>query len=485
MALPQWEDWFHQLLRTFRKIYLELPAEEKARITSRAAQGQPQTSPVFVSPSQLMAVWIRDEKLDKDLQVLFLTRFVDEPDGAVYLHGPFAPESFMQETLPILENERWSRAWRPGLPFKKLIEEHLVEASRYFGEHFRTHAPGEPRRGEWPGSSWGDFGIYWICFADIRKLDQGRLMADLLGLMQPASKATPHPSRTKAFGIYTHEPLWVGDQPVPTYEQRLQGYELPPDYWGKAWSFPFGDSRLIAWRDGLIAVESEREEIALHLLNGFMGVASLYGLPTVAATGRDLVPMDMVAGTNTATSWATGLYSPTAAMIAQRWSPNLPPVQRRHVLKEEDLRRVVQKASEILRAKVAAEELLFHLYAKTFVLVLEEFTAAFIFGWTIIERHIVNRVQHLPVESARKKKLSRLPVDTLLEILQTSGKLSAPQYNEFMKLKELRNDIIHDAKLVTRSDAEACIRQSEQILKDACGVGVADRVALVPTTWPG
>ena len=82
------------------------------------------------------------------------------------------------------------------------------------------------------------------------------------------------------------------------------------------------------------------------------------------------------------------------------------------------------------------------------------------------------------MESGRKKKLSRLPVDTLLEILNLSGHLPSMQYRQFMKLKEIRNEVIHDAKLVTRSDAEVCIGQSELLLKDNFGIGRSDQVDL-------
>ena len=403
IPLPEWQEWFRELLRTFRKTYLSLPLGEKDQITSRAAQGQPQFSPVFVSPSQLLVVWIRDEELDKDLQLLILTRFTDEPDGWVDVYGPFPPKQFLEVTSPIFEQPRWNHPWRPAIPIRKVVEERLVESSKYFSDHFRPQAQGELPRGGC-GSSWGNFGICWICFVDIRKHDQASLIQDLLSLMQPPSKAStaPQPTQTKAFGSYTYEPIWVGDQPVPTYEQRLHGYELPSGFWHRSWRVPFLGTHLIAWRDGLIAIESEREDTALHLLNGFMAVASLLGLPTTAISGRNLVPMDLQPGTTNATTWGTGLYSPTAVMIQQRFLPTTPPVQRRWVLSEGDFNRLVEKTQALLKEERLTELLLLYLYGNTFVKRLEEFTAAFIFGWTIIERHLYDQLQLLPLGAQRK-----------------------------------------------------------------------------------
>ena len=285
-ALPEWEMWFKDLVKAFRKYYQAQPLQEKERLTARAAQGQPQTSPAFVAPSQLLVVWVKDKQLEKDLQILVLTRFTDEPDGRVSLYGPFPPECFLERTSPILDDDRWTRPWRPGVPYRKLVEDRLVGAGQQLNEHFREQSQDEPQRGSWPGSSWGDFGISWECFSDIRRHDQVKLISDLVSLMKPVSAQAKGSTsdRTKAFGTYSHEPLWIGDQPVPTYGQRLQGYRLPPGYWEKAWSFSFADTRLIAWRDGLIAVEKDREDDAIPLLNGFMAVASLFGLPTLAVS---------------------------------------------------------------------------------------------------------------------------------------------------------------------------------------------------------
>jgi hypothetical protein len=189
--------------------------------------------------------------------------------------------------------------------------------------------------------------------------------------------------------------------------------------------------------------------------------------------------MDLVPDTNTATSWASGLYSPTAAMLSQRWSLKTPTVQRRSVLEKDDLARVVQKANDVLANRDDSEMILL-LHAKTFVSLLEEFTAAFIFGWTIIERYLADQVKHLEVGSSRKTKLSRLPVDTILEILNVSGHLPSTRYDAFMKLKDLRNQIIHNGKEATRRDAKVCIEQSERLIKEKFNIGMSGPIVLAP-----
>lgn len=245
---------------------------------------------------------------------------------------------------------------------------------------------------------------------------------------------------------------------------------------------PFLDTHLIAWRDGLIAVESQREREALQRLNTFMAVALLLGLPTSAISGSDLVRMGLQPGTTNPVSLGTGLYSRTQVMIGQRFSPTTPTVQRRWVLSEEDFHKVVGTVVTLVKKKGLSELLQLYLYGDTFMKVQEEFSATFIFAWTVIERYLYDQVSLLPVASRRKNKLSRFSVEPVLEILAVSGCIHQKQYETFTKLKDIRNDVVHRAKLVSKQEALMCMTQSKEVLFQLCGLTLDDQIRLTPTT---
>ena len=63
-----------------------------------------------------------------------------------------------------------------------------------------------------------------------------------------------------------------------------------------------------------------------------------------------------------------------------------------------------------------------------------------------------------------------------------SGKrISQDQYELFVRLKDIRNGIMHRAKLAKKSDTACCIKQSQEVLRQKCGVDPSDEVCLMPT----
>jgi hypothetical protein len=294
----------------------------------------------------------------------------------------------------------------------------------------------------------------------------------------PPRNSCQYTSQYNAFGCFLHKPIWIGVAPRATYEERLAGYELPSRHWEANWRLPFLHTHLVAWADGLITVESQQEEEGLHLLNCFMAAALLLGLPTAAVSRRDWVPLQVQPGFPFV-GYQTALYTPTAVMMEQRRMPTITPVQRYGVLAEADLKRMIQHANTLLTKPGLQELLMLFLYAHTFVNLQEEYTAAFVFGWTIIERYLHNQLQLLQLPQRRREKLAKYSIDAVLEFLEVGGQIPRSQYDVLIHLKKLRNEMVHTAKLIDRKDALSCLAQSKLMLQQLAGIGPGDEVKLL------
>lgn len=479
-SLPNWSIWFRDLLFIFRRKYLSLSIEEKETITNGASQGTNHYVHPFIAPSILNGVWLTDAETKRDIQLVFVTHSATRDDGSANMVGPIRPDEYAERTKVILEDSLWDEEWRPGVLLREQFTERLVETWRYVAEHFERP---KSNYGQWPSSSWGDFGFYWICMSDIRSLDKEKLVDDLFRLhlharTRPVAKAQVW----NAFGVYFDKPFWVGTKPTTTYDERIAGYALPPGYADEAWRFPFAETFAVAWRDGLFAIEAEREGLALKLLNHLMAVSLLFGLPAVSVSPRDWVRLAVEPETNQIGGMGVSLYSQTNTMMQQRWNPVSPAVQRHGVLAEGDLRRVVEKASSFVGSRVN-ELLLLYLYANTFMQTHHEYTAAFLFGWTIIEQDIHKTIAKLAPEKGRRRKFSRYSVDVAIELLRVAGRIDPKRYESLTALRNERNRVAHTGRMVSRPNAQFCLCLAELVLRQLTGIEEGDKVRLEPILW--
>lgn len=53
-----------------------------------------------------------------------------------------------------------------------------------------------------------------------------------------------------------------------------------------------------------------------------------------------------------------------------------------------------------------------------------------------------------------------------MEALNLTGLLINERYNEVIRLKKIRNDIVHEGRNVTKQEAEECLRFSLGIIKE-------------------
>jgi len=102
-----------------------------------------------------------------------------------------------------------------------------------------------------------------------------------------------------------------------------------------------------------------------------------------------------------------------------------------------------------------------------------EYSAAFLLSWYIIEHDLMVKwdkmLDNKGITGKRKKKLRNhllyKTADRVIEILNLLSKIPDDDYSELMKLKDIRNDIVHNGKIPSKEDAEKCFDYAIDIIK--------------------
>ena len=133
---------------------------------------------------------------------------------------------------------------------------------------------------------------------------------------------------------------------------------------------------------------------------------------------------------------------------------------------------VVGKAEKITQDKDIKNYIISYLDAKTHFLI-EQFKTSFLLTWIVLEKHIdelwLRTLISRNVSGRRLGKLSKSmlwTVDDKLETLNLLDQISNERYFEIIRLKKIRNAIVHKGRAVTKQETEECLRFSLDIVKE-------------------
>ncbi len=98
-----------------------------------------------------------------------------------------------------------------------------------------------------------------------------------------------------------------------------------------------------------------------------------------------------------------------------------------------------------------------------------EYSAAFLLSWYIIEYDIMIKLNKIlkdkGITGERKKKIGEYRADTAIEVLSLLSKISDEDYYELMKLKKIRNKIVHERETPSKKDVQKCFDSAFNIFK--------------------
>ena len=291
------------------------------------------------------------------------------------------------------------------------------------------------------------------------------LIADMTDQSEPSKKPRPIPNKQakppkygKGFGTYFLPPIVVGKLPELTINDRLHGTTSRYIHMLDRQSFVqlFGETPVIIANDGYVGACTSDSELAIRILNTIMATFEIKGLEARAVRECDLSEIEYNTETFNITS-----FSCDPGMIRYKsldsYSNETVPEHAVREVQEESIRDMVEAASKIFEdpdrtnTTVDFGYMLDHLKDN-------EFPEAFIVGWKIVEKHIVQKwkgkVGSKPTSTQSDSK--RHPA--VGKMLQTiSNTISSQSYDTFMDLKHIRNEYLHENGQITKQQAQSML----------------------------
>ena len=145
-----------------------------------------------------------------------------------------------------------------------------------------------------------------------------------------------------------------------------------------------------------------------------------------------------------------------------------PLIRTREIISSETLLNIIKTSEKISKNKELQNISLILLEAYTHLRSME-YSAAFLLSWYIIEYDIMIKLNKIlkdkGITGERKKKIGEYRADTAIEVLSLLSKISDEDYYELMKLKKIRNKIVHERETPSKKDVQKCFDSAFNIFK--------------------
>jgi hypothetical protein len=481
-------EWLHTLLGVFADI-----DESDREALSRTLDN---VSP----PCQVDAVWFAVPDLNVNCQAFIFSRFADMEHGLITVHGPAHPSQASEILKTLVSHPKWERpitgrsafALRdPSYP--RLLEVPIHQLLAHIKGAVLTRAfqqalePPVPRRAS--AARLTDHLFYWVYAGNLADQPAEDLARDILeearGHAVSSKRTAERPAQVRpvtepGFGTYLYPPVWIGELPIETSEQRLwqsvrNHLPMGASLWAdEALTAPYKGALLVAMQDGFVAIKESNREKALRMLNEIMAIGVLAGLDIIAVREHELAEVEFsdnkIVRQSTPISSIRMVYG-TQVMPGSEATPEGISLTRR-VIASADLKRIVHLAEQNTTEPVPALPLLLEAHS---ALQDSEYPQSYIMSWAIIEYWIEARwktflEQERDLSGSRIGKLTKdhsaWTVDHHLEVLNLTGALGDELYSSLMNLKSKRNKMLHDQVMPTHKDAMIARNVATALLRE-------------------
>ncbi len=471
MATEKIRDWFIEFINRFREKSEELSKDDYKWIMGMEN---------LFSPLQIHIFWFRNEYRKINLQIVLFTKWIDIPDLEIKIYGPIKFSESVEQAENILNESLWNRE----LPLRKHfyrkggIMKYSEELENLFYNTFNNFKNSSL---SWVFNDTDDlFSIQkssmssiecfsWKIYGDIssspidKEIDRIYKFLDQKNQQQAVKKEVKPKREIKGYGCYIFPPIWLGEQPKMTLKDKLLGTRilsfnkesLIQNYKGRT---------LILEKDGFIGIGEENKEQALTLLNEIMAIANIYKYTLHIIQNRDLGNIVINMESSRITSSSFSGTTKRTILSDERWKDIREiRIWARESIPIEQIKKIIKMAEAILSEDINSNIIIIFLGALTH-LYNHEFSMSFLMNWTLIEKKIeiewnkmlennTNDINHK--NKLRKRKFHTL--DDKIEILYLKKIIKDNKYLELIRLKKIRNDIVHKGKKAKKEDVEACI----------------------------
>jgi len=436
--------WLIELITQFRAGMAKLPEEDR--------KNAPGSLGDLTYPCQITVIWAKDP----EFQIIVITRLRELQDKLIQICGPVDNVKLTER----IENEATSYSTISSIG-KDKTEDFLVGALRTIRKSLDpVHGlPKESMILTEMRISNDPYAAIWSVCGSLANLRVGevadRFVREVVSASRPSASHAPREDvLLKGFGAYLYPSVWIGEIPKPrSFNQKLLG----PGSWMPMTSslanWTYKQEPLAVTMDGYIAIGEDSKPRALESLNQIGSTLLVLGKSLQVLREDDLGEATF---TGTGYSIAAGPNSPEPWYLID--SEHLLP--RRTLIPKEEMEKAV-KWAETLTSDVGLRTLLllfleFHTHFSN-----NEHKQALVMGWVILEDF---RIKNLWTQLAKKatsdknrlNKLASWDVDRQLETLSLAHMLDEDEYDSLMRIKDARNETVHEGKEPAKEIVEEC-----------------------------
>jgi hypothetical protein len=472
------KNWLIELVSLFREEFEKLsPREREVAFGSLLDLSE---------PCQFLVIWAKDP----EFQIVFIVRSNNLEDKLIEIYGPI--ENY--KLIEFIENEVL-KSRIVEIIGKEKVEASLVTALRNIRSLF------DPLMGTSKSLFGGRWRIYtntsldtpysvcWIVKGNLQDFNIKELVVNFIEEIKSAAKPSPPPSPPsptiaekiilKGFGTYVYPPIWIGKnlQSI-SFKEKVMGGSFLANLEKDRIIETYKNRPLVIRKDGYIAIGETNKWKAHELLNEIMSVLLIRGVPTNVIRECDLGEATI---TETGGSYSWNPLSSRVLLYEQQYIYDYNfYLLGRTLISEEDMRKAIKLAELLTSDDKIKTLLLLFLEAYTYFQN-TEYKQSLIIAWVILEEFYIEDLwlQHISKITSDERRLNKLKnwtVDQRLEALHISHVLTDEEYSLLMKIKEARNEAVHEGKMPQKDIVEKCLNLVFRVVQRYIGTYVGTKI---------
>ena len=270
------------------------------------------------------------------------------------------------------------------------------------------------------------------------------------------------------FATYFYPHIWVGDVPIFNFQSRVEGLFIFPT---PTFSRIYKNRVVVIGQRGFFFIEEKDKTNCITLMNEIIGTSILLGYEFDIVREEDVGE----ATVSTENHELRGLKYPNS--LSRNWQvrKDLFGHVEENVLTSsikivpEKILEIVGKSEELTSNSDVSRSIVLMARASAH-LKNSEFLESAILSWLIIEIYFHKLWDDFLLDSniteKRKKKLSFIKMDTIIEQLSLSKKISLEIYNKIMSLKKIRNEINHEGYITSLEESSSFYQFAYDLIKE-------------------
>jgi len=439
----------------------------------------------FLEPCQIIVLWFTDP----ETQIIIVTHFDDIRDLTIEIYGPVPAYMFSEIALKVAEKDWWHREipakdkqHHIGIKtYKDLIESTLVSI-----KHFLEKAPfirPDPATCQKTTLVFTKKDFVWFIRGNLADLDINGQVSKIINearrrkqvktkmeerKVKPATKT----EIVKGCCVYMYPFLWIGEPPKLTLQQRLRGIVFPSELRKIVQEVEISSVKTLIFNDGLIFAQTENKKLALKIINLIATSMLINGISVFVS--REL---DLIEATFNRAGYFTHMRGKTlSSRVEVAFKPE--ELQERilsvkiggeSIVNENKFLKVIKTVKKLSMNEELSTLAIALLEAYTY-LVTGSYREAFVCGWGIIEYYIGMLWDNLIKERTDEHRRNKLKdpnyinIDHTIEILSLLDLISKDKYENLMRLKRIRNKVIHKLYEPSAKEAEELYNMAFNIL---------------------